>query len=338
MKEGFGGDHLAVRYRLPGNSNWQSPMGTEYLWVEAGELHTNFSISSGGETIRLTAPNGNMVDFIDLPALPTNISIGRSPNGTGEFKIFEIATPGKQNIHPGFDERLGKPIIAQNAGIYANVFSTAITHDDADAEIYYTINGSIPSRTNGIKYQNPIFVSGAQQIRAVATKTGFMTSEIAAATYNINTPNLPNFNTNLPLMIINQFDTIIGPDEKTTGYMTLIDKANGDNRYYLNATNGENYRIDIDIRGSSSQSFPKKGYGFHILNEDNSNRKEALFGMPSEHNWVLHGPYSDKSLLRNDIAYELARDMGNYTPRTQFVELFLHQAHYHQLNIMVYIS
>jgi hypothetical protein len=47
--------------------------------------------------------------------------------------------------------------------------------------------------------------------------------------------------------------------------------------------------------------------------------------MPAESDWVLLGPYSDKSFLRDALTFELARRMGRWAPRTVFVELFLRQ-------------
>ncbi|MFO1498993.1 MAG: CotH kinase family protein, partial [Verrucomicrobiota bacterium] len=48
-----------------------------------------------------------------------------------------------------------------------------------------------------------------------------------------------------------------------------------------------------------------------------------LLGMPAEADWVLYAPYEDKTLIRDVLAYDLARSMGHYAPRTQFVELFI---------------
>jgi hypothetical protein len=46
--------------------------------------------------------------------------------------------------------------------------------------------------------------------------------------------------------------------------------------------------------------------------------------MPSSRHWVLLANYADKTLLRNDIAFELSRRLGMaYTPRAEFVELYL---------------
>lgn len=45
--------------------------------------------------------------------------------------------------------------------------------------------------------------------------------------------------------------------------------------------------------------------------------------MPNEHDWVLHGPIKDISLIRNKFAYELSRKLGNTASRTQFCELII---------------
>lgn len=81
--------------------------------------------------------------------------------------------------------------------------------------------------------------------------------------------------------------------------------------------------IGIEIRGASSQTFPKKSYGLETWDAADSGIDVSILGLPEEEDWILYGPYSDKSLLRNVLVYELSRDMGRYASRTQFVELTL---------------
>ncbi len=45
--------------------------------------------------------------------------------------------------------------------------------------------------------------------------------------------------------------------------------------------------------------------------------------MGADDNWVLHGPFLDKTLLRNYICYQLAGEIMPYTPDTRFCEVFL---------------
>ncbi len=79
--------------------------------------------------------------------------------------------------------------------------------------------------------------------------------------------------------------------------------------------------IGIEIRGESSQYFDKKSYGFETWNDNNEDIDVSLLGFPEEEDWILHGPFSDKSLIRNMLIYELSNSIGRYASRTEFVEL-----------------
>lgn len=127
----------------------------------------------------------------------------------------------------------------------------------------------------------------------------------------------------LPIILIDTDDQIIPDEPKIMATMKVINNRNG-NRNNLNDIPAEyDGRIGIETRGASSQTFPKKGYGLETRNADGSNRNVELFGMPSENDWVLHGPFSDKSLIRNALAYKLARSVMPYTTRTQFCEVLI---------------
>ena len=81
--------------------------------------------------------------------------------------------------------------------------------------------------------------------------------------------------------------------------------------------------IGIEIRGESSQFFDKKSYGFETWDSQYNDLDVALIGFPEEEDWILYGPFSDKSLIRNKLIYELSNRMGRYTTKTEFVELTL---------------
>jgi spore coat protein CotH len=81
-------------------------------------------------------------------------------------------------------------------------------------------------------------------------------------------------------------------------------------------------RIGIEFRGATSQTvFPKKSYGIETWDDDNVDIDASILSMPAEEDWILYGPYSDKTLLRNRLIYTLATNMGNYASRTLFVDL-----------------
>lgn len=80
-------------------------------------------------------------------------------------------------------------------------------------------------------------------------------------------------------------------------------------------------RAGIHVRGNSSRWFDKKSYALETWDADDEDLDVALLGLPAEEDWVLQGPYSDKSLIRNHLTYQLSRDIGRYAARTRFVEL-----------------
>lgn len=74
--------------------------------------------------------------------------------------------------------------------------------------------------------------------------------------------------------------------------------------------------LDIRGRGNSTWSMPKKPFRLRLASST------ALLGMPANRHWVLLANYADKTLVRNDVAFELSRRLGmEYTPRSQFVDL-----------------
>lgn len=79
----------------------------------------------------------------------------------------------------------------------------------------------------------------------------------------------------------------------------------------------------IELRGFTSLNFKKKQYDVELRDSLGNERSVSLLGMPKESDWVLNGPYTDKSLIRNALLYELARGSNVLTPRTRFCELII---------------
>ncbi|NHF58150.1 hypothetical protein FK220_002275 [Flavobacteriaceae bacterium TP-CH-4] len=126
-------------------------------------------------------------------------------------------------------------------------------------------------------------------------------------------PTVPTSSGDLPLMVISTPNNTIVDEPKVNGEMTVIKR--GELLFEGN--------IGIEIRGASSQFFDKKSYGLETRDASNQDLDVSLLGFPEEEDWVLHGPYSDKSLVRNHLIYGLARDMGRYASRSELVELNL---------------
>jgi hypothetical protein len=127
----------------------------------------------------------------------------------------------------------------------------------------------------------------------------------------------------LPLVIINTGSNLLQQDVKTMVDMGVIDNGPGKMNYLTDAWNNYSGKAGMEIRGSSSTMFDKKNYGIELWKSTEVDTSFSLMGLPPESDWILHGPFSDKTLMRNYLAYALARDMGHYASRTRFCELFL---------------
>ena len=80
----------------------------------------------------------------------------------------------------------------------------------------------------------------------------------------------------------------------------------------------------IRLRGQSSANSSKKPFQIKFA------KSASLYGMEKEKKWVLLANYADKSLIRNTVAFDLARYAGAYVfvPETQPVDLFLNHQYY----------
>jgi len=122
----------------------------------------------------------------------------------------------------------------------------------------------------------------------------------------------PTTNDRLTQVVVNTNNQTIVDEPKINGTISI---SNNDIVSYEGA-------IGIEFRGASSQAlFPKKSYGFETRDENNEDLNVSLLNLPEEEDWILYAPYSDKSLLRNVLIYDLSRDINMYASRTEFVEL-----------------
>jgi hypothetical protein len=108
--------------------------------------------------------------------------------------------------------------------------------------------------------------------------------------------------------------------EKIPATMKVLD---GKTNNVADSAKGTFYNIGIKVRGQSSALFPKPGYSVEVRDEKGEGMDVSMFGLPPADHWVLHGPYVDKSMLRNALAYWLFRQAGRYAPRTKHFDLYI---------------
>ena len=108
--------------------------------------------------------------------------------------------------------------------------------------------------------------------------------------------------------------------EKIPATMRVLD---GKTNNVADSAKGTLYDIGIKVRGQSSAMFPKPGYSVEVRDDKGEGMDVSLFGLPPADDWVFHGPYVDKSMLRNALAYWLFRQAGRYAPRTKHFDLYI---------------
>jgi hypothetical protein len=117
--------------------------------------------------------------------------------------------------------------------------------------------------------------------------------------------------------------------EINTNGAEIVDEPKINAQMHIKVNDVTDYEgnIGIEIRGSSSQMFPKKQFGFETRDDMNEDLDVSLLGFPEEEDWILYAPYSDKTLFRNVLIYDLSRDMGRYASRVQFVDVYINDSY-----------
>ena len=116
----------------------------------------------------------------------------------------------------------------------------------------------------------------------------------------------------LPDAIISTLGEEIVDEPKINATLTLVEEDSTE----------VNYSIGIEIRGSSSQMFDKKSYGFESRSDDFEDDIDvSMGGFPEEEDWIFYGPYTDKSLIRNKLTFDLSNLIGYKASKTKFYNL-----------------
>ncbi|WP_155978002.1 fibronectin type III domain-containing protein [Pedobacter glucosidilyticus] len=174
-------------------TTWEEVSGTwNPSWPGEGLIDDNgyMSLVSGsGGGMRRSNDNGtSWRQYTGVSTYPGAISFDyeyyretgilrlQSANGG---TLSEVRTVTFSNASEG---QLVPPVFSVLSGSTFNAAqSVSITHPTADVVIRYTTDGSLPTETNGTVYTAPITLNNTTTIKAVAFKTGRLSSRFAAS-------------------------------------------------------------------------------------------------------------------------------------------------------------
>jgi len=297
-------------------------------WNQPSFTPTNWNFGPGGI---------GYADGDDNTTITPSLSLFMRLN----FNITDTSEILTAILHADFDDGFvaylnGHEIARSNIGtIGIPPLHTDIAYTYKEALMY---QGQNPNAFLFTKNDLNQYLNEGSNTLAVQVHNNIITSSDMTARFffsvalnNTNTPYnpVPNWFTapfiasNLPLIKINTNSQVIVQDLKIMADMEVIDNGIGNLNYLDDLPSGYDGKIGIEIRGASSTSFPKNGYSVETRDSLGENNNVSLLGMPSENDWVLHGPYADKSLLRNFLTYHIGGQFGGYTPRVRFCEVFL---------------
>jgi hypothetical protein len=104
-------DDLAAPFQYTVPTGYTVPAGGHLLvWADGDpsrnstnhpDLHVNFQLARGGESIVLSAPDGTLLDAVTFGAQTNNVSQGRWPDGEGDHYFMTTPTPRAPNLWRG---------------------------------------------------------------------------------------------------------------------------------------------------------------------------------------------------------------------------------------------
>ena len=181
MKQDDGGDNLSVRWQLPDGSMEEPMSAMHIVQPQPTGYHTNYSISSSGEALHLTRPDGSIADQVPETSLPRDVSFGRLTDGSATWHYFAEPTAGGEN--DSAPHVLPPTVtISEPRGFRAEPFQVTLEASEPGATIRYTLDGSTPG-SNSPAYNSPIQITGTSMLRAAVVGPDLLEMPPATATW-----------------------------------------------------------------------------------------------------------------------------------------------------------
>lgn len=319
-------------------SKWSFPDVTiqpnEYLIVFAseknrtdvtGRLHTNFKLANDGEFLALVTPRRTIASEF-APAYPrqsTDVSYGRVEGTADAIGYFVKPTPGGLNTSggPGFGPEIK---FSRGSGTFVTAFELTLAAGMPNATIRYTLDNNLPTDGSTI-YREPLRITNSVQVRARAFQEGLLPGPPRSESFLLLSNNVVNFVSDLPILVLHTLGRASPSSSRQTfTHVSVYEPVAG--RANLTDPVAFSTRAALKIRGSSTEGLAKASYAMELWDEFGLDANQEILGLPADSDWVLYGPNQfEPVLIHNPFVHQLSRDMGRYSPRTRFVEVYLNR-------------
>jgi hypothetical protein len=290
---------------------------------DLAHLHTNFRLDPQGGYLALVNPATNAVSEF-APAYPrqsTDVSYG-SIRGEPAMRVFFVdPTPGKPNTSQG-QGFAPEVIFSCPSGTFTAPFILALSTRTPPAIVHYTLDGTLPN-SHSLVYREPFLITNSVQVRARAYQEELAPGPPHSESFLLLHSNVTAFTSTLPVLVMETF----GKDQPTSSrsasvHLSFFEPVHG----VTSLTNPPTLatRGGFHQRGSSSRGMPQPGFAVQFLDEFNAEQHRPVLGLPADSDWVLYAPNGyDPGMIHNPFVHQLSRNLGHYSPRTRFLEVYL---------------
>ena len=330
-----------------------------------GQLHTNFSLDSGGDYLALHDPSGVLVDEFSpsFPRQRRDIAYGVGRDGS--LGYLSPATPGSINGETlsGF---VADTTFSHQRGFYTRPIEVTVSSETPDAIIRYTTDGREPTPRFGQVYTGPIPIDSTTVLRVLASKEGMIQTNVDANSYLFSADIIQQSDmdrsivssplysreirpalTRLPVVSlsfnptdffggsgIHSNPSLSGTNSERAAHFEFFDPADPEDSTHEPA--------GIRIHGGNARQHPKKNFRIYFRYDYGETRlNHPLFpGSPVEqfksvllrgggHDaWTFRDDWNNASFIRNEFLHRVQKEMGQPSPSGRMVNLFLNGAYW----------
>jgi hypothetical protein len=291
---------------------------------------------SGAASAETTTDKYGSYAFIDLPNGSYKISPRKSPYAFSELAVtINGANQVRKNIDATYGgcscESLSENSVTFSAQsrTFKDAFSVTLSTSISGAVIRYTTDGQNPASSSNL-YAGAINIASTTRLIAAAFVGGTMQGFPSSAVYIKMDSAFQSTTHNLPVILLDSYGSGTLPTSDPRPYVDAaylaFDPADYGGSFTLSPTAPTPSAASISalhIHGNSSSMFDKKSYRLEMRHETVEDRDCPMFGMPEDSDWVLIGPYADKTLIHNNFVYELGRDLDMAASRIKLVEVYV---------------
>lgn len=268
-----------TKYQIPVRKDkWTSigPKAYAQYWAdtdpEQGDRHMNFRLDKLKGVVALFDQDTVLVDKLKYGIQEPNWSVGRAEPGSKQLANYSTPTPNAANVN-------GLLVVPDSVsvafgtkgGLYPSSLEVSLS-SNWDAPIYYTTDGSDPTRSH-TRYTQPISIDSTTVIRASVFKEAYGPSRITTQTYFIgekSTLSVVSLSTDPKNLWDKDEGIYVNPEKRGWERSAHVE-------YFDRTESGEfipavNKTVDIRIAGKTSRRQPKRSFNI-LANERDGDKK-----------------------------------------------------------------